>query len=1353
MSGSTRQRKNRIFALLLSILLLVQAMPSLADTIAETQTVEATPTDTLAPTAFVTDSPTQQVETTASVTSETPKTVLETTTPAAAGTQQETTDAPAADTATPEASETPEDSATPEASATPEDSATPEASATPEDSATPEASVTPEGSPSPEPSATVPMCHQPTCAHIALDEHGNMIALCAYGAWLLENEPETAAGMIKPVSVMALEKSGSYSLIDGTTTIYRSGTYTLSGGTPASNLVISDNLAVALILNGARIGRLTIGNDVSMQVDFTARNQIDSMLAGSGSTEFDGTGSLVIAAVDDLGTARFTMRGGSIRLPSGAVSRNGRLPYHCDAAGATSATVDGVGFPFTTSDDSNRACLWLTPLGGGGEYQSGVVGSVLAVRSIAPAPGVTGTFDMDDTIPFTAVAGQSVSILSSGGAPRSHTLLVDQANVTLIFSNASFDGTADVNLTTAARVHVSGTSSLQALRGTTANLTGSGTLRVGALESTAISCAGDIRLTYDTAAGGWQSGWQALDSPINLATVTRLTYGGRAYAIAAENGESTRFYAPLPAPASGMSYDIRASGIELEAIQVPTGTQTLVLTNAGLSITANGNYVIVNDGTVSGGIQVASGVQATLLLRTVRTTGGIAIGANANCTLSLEGSSSFGGSIALGSGATFAVGGTGALYVSAVTAAGAANVSIGANTNLTLASGTSLGGSNLVRTVINVTNAVGTPVRDAAISLKIGRNAPFTTTTAANGHVTLWRSRALTNMAVVVLSSANTYADILDGNPANPNALPQISGVTIHRQGYVTFTTTGAQTYGIQVYINRSGAVMPDTFDASALQVPRLAGECNIPGLRAGDQVTFRAYAARLAGQTLSAETADGFQFSEAFSFTVTDLRTAFTLADQSKEYDRKAFGFRSGQIPSGATVTYYHGSTQLSAAPVDVGQYTAAVSIPAGHAKYLPGVTVVKVTIERKVIYIYPEPAGKLMGQEDPPFDYSYDALYGRDEITGPLGRQSGEEPGNYPYHTDWLVAPDYYRLVIDPESPMFFIDWEPGHYAPYDPLNKIDPIHQVIVFSDGMKLDLVLRTGDKLNISGVGYGEMVNDPRDRKTRPFTPELRLKRGYDQAMLILQAEPDIRSDGGYETDADGKTIVSPRALTLSGYQLSRFQRQRITTLGFRLENVLVMLELAELSSDAVAKAIANAGMPKLGTRYQIVFTPVNSVSDLAEQSIAAQDAKALGAQMMDVRVQAINGMQTLDISNLLPSARMAFNVSSLLESQAETTPAISEVTIGRGEGVSAESITTDVMDLVQQLTQEQLVAQGVKLYYYGAKVLALDSRLVVPYTASEAETLAFTAIMRTNPFLMVRHERNGLYGLTKTLVP
>jgi hypothetical protein len=1245
-----------------------------------------------------------------------------------------------------------------EATATPEGTISPEPTQTPEQSSPPEDTQTAAPTETPVAEDTPPVCTVEGCPHITYDENGNPVALCPLGEWMLAHGVgiHTKATTALASPLFAAPAPGAFSLIEGTTTLYRSGTYILSGGSALSTVIVRDNLAVALVLRGATIGSLTVGAGVSMEIDFSGQSEIDSMHAGSGQITLDGTGHLTVGAMVDLGTANLTMLGGSIALPAGAQSRNGRVCFVCDAGGATSATLDGDSFPFTTPDAGGQAHLWLPPLGGGNSYRSAVSGGVLAVRSSEPDPSVTGSFDMDGADDFVAVANQSTSIISSGGAPRSHTLRVDQSGVSLVFSNILLGGAAQIALDTAARIHVNGACSMGDISGTSAaSVTGSGTLTADAVTLPTLRCASGVRLVYGSAGGGWQAGWQQLTSPIAPATATALRYSGKNVAMAYAASAAATLYAPLPTPAAGMRYDVRAEGTVLTVMQIPEGTQTLVLTDAGLTITSDGNYVIVSDGATAGSITVADGVHANVQLRGVSARGALALGAGVAITLDLNGSNRLTGGISVASGATLKVQGVGALLSGAVSGAGSKKITVAAGTNLSLASGGSLGTSTLKPTLIRVTDTTFSALADTAVTLRIGTDKPFATTTSAGGMVTLWGSRARTNAAVVVLSRANTYAEILTGTTANPDALPEINAVQSHTPGYVTFQVTGAQTAGIQAYVNRGSLAMPDTFVPDALQVPRLYGECNVPGLRAGDEVTYRAYAARQAGQALSAGTADAFQFSEQYTFTVGTPRKIYTLSNQSKEFDQNPFSFRSGLIPEGATVTYYKGDVALHSAPTDVGTYTAVVVIPAGHAEYMPTSVSVTVTIKRKVVLIQPAPAFKIKGTPDPVFTYTYTGTFAFDTVSGPLGRESGEHYGNYPYHTRWLVAADYYELVIDPSYPMFFIDWGPGHYIRVDPLSIIDPVHQVLTFSDGKKLDLILRTGNRLNISGAGYGEIVFDTDDRRVRPFTPQLRLKRGYDEAMILIEAEPEINDDGGYATDADGRLLLSPRTLSLSAAQLSRFKAQRITALGFRLQGVLCAVELAQLQSDAVRAAMADAGMHMTGARYRITLRPVQSVSDLATYPEDVQIDKALGAVMMHVSIEVQSGGQTLDIAWLISSARTAFDASALLADAALATPEIAEITVGRtqGDAPQEDALTTDTMELVQRIMREKLNALGVRLNCYEGGIQPLDSQLVVPYTASETEALAYTAMMQTSPFLMARHLRNGLYGLAASVAP
>jgi hypothetical protein len=121
----------------------------------------------------------------------------------------------------------------------------------------------------------------------------------------------------------------------------------------------------------------------------------------------------------------------------------------------------------------------------------------------------------------------------------------------------------------------------------------------------------------------------------------------------------------------------------------------------------------------------------------------------------------------------------------------------------------------------------------------------------------------------------------------------------------------------------------------------------------------------------------------------------------------------------------------------------------------------------------------------------------------------------------------------------------------------------------------------------------------------------------------------------------------------------------------------------------------------------------------------------------------------LDVAKLLPSARTLFDTGNLLADAVSDQPALREITNGRdASAADDETLTANDMELVLKLMKDRLRKLGAKLNFFSAKTETLDSRLVVPYTASEAETYPYTAVMRTSPYLMVRHARNGLYGLT-----
>lgn len=1231
--------------------------------------------------------------------------------------------------------------------------------------------------PTPEDPSAPPVCDIPDCPHLIVDEHGNLTALCPLGEWLLAH-PEAMFPGISPMSAnvptnVTLPATGSY-------TLYRSGTYILTGGSASCKLIVSENCLVVLELGNAQIGMLTLGARCVAELTYE-NSAIGSLsLPDDASIRLLGQGSLTVGTVGP-NIRSITVSGGSVSMPTGIVSANGAQQFSFPAPGSTKAAVGGKAYPYTRPSPDGQAHLWLPPLEKGWAYVGKMNGSTLEVTAQEQTPTPSDSFDLSSGAPLVLVDGATVTLLQTGAAV-SQTLLVDKADVTLIMSgiNAA-PGPVNLKFAREGTLHLSGHNSLSVLDGG-ANLTGSGSLSLSSLAASSLSISSGLTLAFDSG-GAALSGWYSLAVPgIPLTAGTKATLDGKPIALAFCTADPSTALLPK-APASGKAYSAALESGVLVLKTIPQGEQSLVLTNAGLALDRNGTYRITTNGPTKGIVTIDPKVQATVTFVGLDTSGSLQIGRNASITLSLQGSSFLGGGIAMGQGSALTVQGGGALLVSGIAKSegGLVSTQIKSPANLTLPAPGPIAGTGLKPTVLFISDPKGAAMPNTRIVLKLGRNAPFSATTDRNGMIYLWRSAPLSNVDVVVLSDANTYATVLVGGSGDPDALPTLSNVSVNAWGTISYTASGAAASGVQYYINRPGINMPDTYMAGAGHVLEQLGECNIPGLNKGDLVTFRVFACAKANVPLTADTADGFAFSEQYSFTVSHVRFPFSLEAQHKTYNGKKFSFASGLIPKGASITWFSGSQPLKDAPSRVGRYTAKISIPPGHPDFLPGVTDVTVDILPILVLIRPEESRKVMGKPDPPeflYTYDKDAMLSGDKVTGPLIRVPGEAPGNYPYRTDVLVAASYYRLEIDPDAPMFFIDFDPRHFKPFDPLARIDPVHEAILFSDGRKLDLITATVQKLNISGVRYGEMITEEGSGKPRPFTPSLRLRSGYDAALLILQAEPELNEDGGYVTDLDGNPVVTGRTLTLTYTHLESMRRQRITHIAFGLNGTFCYLELEELRQEAVNALRTEGDIPRVGSYFAITLSPVTGSAALPEGAPSAQESAALQAPLAQVRLELVNGSRRLDITSVLPSARLLMDVSPALtslgqearspeqdveetvlgESRQATPPSQEEPDHDQAVQEAADTLegrvdpTAQGLELARQTLEEVLRQKGCSLSFFAALSHPLDSLLVVPYTLSEAQAMPYTAVLRTRPYLMaslVPHG-NGLYGLAFT---
>lgn len=1224
-----------------------------------------------------------------------------------------------------------------------------------------EETFSPEPVLTPTPSAATPaapVCDIPDCLHLALVEDGTQQALCPLGEWML------LQGMGRPgMMLMAATNPSVIALPNGPYTLYRSGTYELSGGGPNCVLTLNANIVVSLkCTDNTTLKALKASDHTVAEISLTGHTSIVAIERGTDTAlTFMGNGSLTAGSLND--TQNITVTGGSVQLPGGFTSKNGLKAYAFPAAGTSAATVNGGAYPYTRPCPDKNAYLWLPAPSQGHSYQSLIKGGVLTVYTEEPKPTPSLDYDLSSAIPPFAPDADKAYRLYASGVPAPQTLDIVNSGVVLNLDTDLAAPGVRLKPQSPVTLYLSGANALDALEaGSLVTLSGSGSLALTDL-STNVAMGDGVTLSF--LSGTVPAGLQAV--PVeggSLSISVRATFNEKPIGLLYQVGQKTTAYLPLPQP-QGVSYKAVLTGTTLKVTTVPTGETSFVLGNADLRITASGTYHITSSGHVSGSILVDPKVKATLVLSGLSTSGSLTVENSATVTLLLEKSNIL-GKVLLGKLCNFSVEGSGALYTSAIAKSGDHNLttSLSTTTSITLASGTTIAGTGVKPSIIHITDDSGAPMKYTQIVLKLGREKPFTTVTDSKGNICLWRRQLISGVDAVVLSQADTYATILVGGSGDPDALPTITDVKHNAYSAITYTVTGAQTSGIQYYVNPSKETMPDTYLANAGHLLMQSGECNIPGLKNGDRVVCRVFATALPGAVLSPDTVDAFQFSETYVFTASGIRVPFTLKAQSKVYDGHAFAFASKLIPGEATVTWFHNGAPLSGAPKDVGSYIAKVSIPTGHSQYLPGVTEVPVSITGYVVWIYPDFNSKIERRPEPALGYSYSEMPFGGEIEGRLTREPGEKAGNYPYSIASLTAPSCYTLKLDPDSPMFYISYRPSHFLPYDPLSRIDPVHEQVIFSDGKKLDMIHATMEKLSVSGSNYGEMITDTEDRQVRPFTPSLRLYPGYNAALLILEAEPELNRDGGYATDLDGNVQLRGRSLTLTYAHLTMLKKQRISHIALQLGDTTCFLEVQELQGEYVDTLMQENDMSRIGTRFVITLEPVSG-SNLPEDALTRLP---LGQGLMRVRIEAHNRGQQLDLTPALYTARLLMGAGTVLETASQTEdPDIQETVIGQRPAAQPDASaqeqaalkqaaatlsgsiepTEALLEEARQAVESRIDELGYTLIYFGDTAFPLDSTLVVPYTASETSLALYTAIQRTQPYLMTPLVRAGLYGL------
>ena len=892
----------------------------------------------------------------------------------------------------------------------------------------------------------------------------------------------------------------------------------------------------------------------------------------------------------------------------------------------------------------------------------------------------------------------------------------------------------------------------------TLSLQGAGGLTIGTLAAP-ITAQGSGNIHVVAVSGTPLSGFYELPVTGMLSSQTRATLDGAAVPLV-WRGQNVY----LPIPAAGLGYAAMLDGNSLTVVSQLLAVQNVPLTDADFAITVNGTYRLQGQkgAETPGKVSVAAGLQNVHLILDeahLSAAAPLSIGNGAIVTLEVPASVSaatLGGGIALGADAAITVLGQGALTVRGITPANSTDhkASVSIQSNLTgIVELKNFAENNRVATVILVTDGAGAAVANRLITLKLGDGAPFERTTDAQGRVNVWGTSRLSGVDVAVLSETSVTAAIVGEQPTKPVDTPDITGISA-KNNIIIFSTDNAGTAGVVYKVGTATQDIRDGYDPACAYAPMIGGECEIPGLEKGQIVSYRCVAAYAPDVALSAKTQDAFTFSEQSAFTAVKgrERAALTLksGDLKMEYTGSPFVFDVSKVPSRLTVEYLRGGSWTTHAPSNVGSYTVRVIVPMQDPAFYPGQYDFTIRITKRVIYIYPGDYEKMQGEDDPDvFEFTYEpALITGDRITGKLTRQSGEEPGNYPYVLSRLVAPEYYDLRLGEDASLFYIYETPHSWL--DPMDRIDPVYQVLRFSGGKKLDLLIKTTEKLVLGVEEYGGMVFDGLDGNIRPFSPSMRLMPRHDKVLLILRAEAELNRDHGYATDADGHVVYRPRTLYLTLDKMKRLQKQNVSHVLFQLNGAGLMVSLDELRSDEMRALLKAQGTSLTQGRFRLTLEPVSGQDDLLSGEAGAQTAARMALPLMRMNVSFVApGNQVIDVSSALQDMTVVFSQDALTQPETQQQQA-SVVETKDGRVVSTGDAQT-VSEFAQRFDTalDRVTREGYALCRYEALPAALDTLLIVPYTSSEEEA-AYRSLMQSATYLMTHVRTGGLYGVSNT---
>ena len=1301
--------------------------PTAAPTEAPTPELTAAPTatPTTEPTATPTAEPT--AEPTAVPTAE--PTVEPTAEPAAEPVSEPTTEPTTEPTATPTAEPTAEPTAVPTAEPTVEPTAEPTAEPssepTTEPTAEPAADPTAEPTATPVPAATVapwdesacdhanvnctkaPACDRANCAHIGTDVHGNAIPLCSRGRWVLD-----AQDALQRKGGLAMSRSVRAETIDlskGSATLYRSGSYTITGGGAGASVTVADDRLVVLKLRDATMDAITLNDSVHATVQTIGMNRVDTLTLAKGvSLQFASGGAIAIGETRRHEQATIAVTGGSVN--AAFTEKSGRTLHRFPAAGATSVTVEGEGYNASRPDADGSIYLWLPVPGEGSTWTATLTGTELAVSRQTQVADETAR----DILPGQANTLDQPGVYTLSGDVASGTVLrVTVSGVTIVLDGVSGSLAAPlIDAQSPVTVSLKGGNTLTGAAlasGSKVTLSGSGTAVFDAIGAPAAFSCGQVTLSAAPA------GFVAVDCPAAPAGKSLTVDGKKHTLIITPDGQLI-----LPAPGDHKAWTVTVSGSKITARRRDAAeahfdlSVTPVITSGAAALTVDAPA-----DPVTGSVTLTG--KATAEFRSVRLTG-------ENAVLTVRGDSTvrLAGNTALTSSSGNAVQLSGGAKVTLHATYGRMELHQRQLTGVTLKGNIRLTPAASGATVVTIRDKQGNPVPDKALTLRIAGKT-YKYTTFPDGTLHLWGLGDIRGEAIAATDGDQVYTAVLPApstgkEPGRQSVTSDLRITDVKAEDQpdgsirVTFSAPGAQSAGVMYVAGTGEQSLPDDYVSSAALVPAKNGTAVITGVEPGEIVTLRVYAVETEGVSLTKRSADGFKFSEK---TVHRHRAPYAAANADAVYTGKAY-VNPLIIPAGATVTYT-GGTARGMVPVNVGEYTMHIAIPEDSDRYLPGTYEIPFRITKVTLTITPAAnQTKVQGEQDPAsFPYTVKGLLPGDAVTGELRRAPGEEPGNYAFLPDGLTAPDYYTLRLPGNAPEFTILPQPSLYAPPVFGERYDPVRQEIVRRDGRKVAVVLNTQDSMTITHSRIGEVIYATSDDRRRPFSPSLTWNEETDEVLLRIRTEAELNRDGGYVTDNDGEPVWTGRYLRLSWLGFRLMHNIGVDAVSLSCNGAAVTLRVEDILSQEMQDFIkANRGSLQ-NARFRVTVEPVEDAETDAE--IAASDALRPVTRLWRISVTLLLDRQEIDVTGMLPS----LTVSVAMEE------------------------TRELLEMMNRYDAETFPGQY-QLYALGSESAAftgLDSAFVRPYMPEELTLTRFPAAMYIHDYLLAPIDRAGVIAV------